>query len=247
MKSFTIPQPIQAVLFDLDGTLRTSAPTPHEVFYHFARQAGAVINSQQWRSALHWAHAYWANSQDLFEDIETLGKFSEEFWENYSQRYLGAFTCSAEVIAEAAPKLANYFDECYKPLTMVTPDVFETLATLRQAGLRLGVVTNRDRPCDDELGRLGLLDYFDFALAAGQVNTWKPDPAIFKHALELSQSSPENTLYLGDNYFTDVVGAQRAGLQPVLIDPFQVFPEAECPVVQQVGGLLPLVLHEPTA
>jgi FMN phosphatase YigB (HAD superfamily) len=43
--------------------------------------------------------------------------------------------------------------------------------------------------------------------------------------------SPEQTLYIGDNYFADVVGARRAGLRPVLYDPKGLFHEPGCPVI----------------
>ena len=63
------------------------------------------------------------------------------------------------------------------------------------------------------------------------MNSWKPDALIFQHAVQRAGSRPACTLYVGDNYFADIVGAQRAGLKPVLLDPERIFPEAECPVI----------------
>ncbi len=57
---------------------------------------------------------------------------------------------------------------------------------------------------------------------------WKPEPQIFAHACEQLSVEPSETAYVGDNYFADVVGAQRAGLQPVLYDPRGVFPDPDC-------------------
>jgi len=47
-------------------------------------------------------------------------------------------------------------------------------------------------------------------------------------------------MYVGDNYFADVVGARGAGLQPVLYDPAGIYPEANCPVIVSLDGLLEL-------
>ena len=48
---------------------------------------------------------------------------------------------------------------------------------------------------------------------------------------------PGQAVYVGDNYFADVIGAQRAGIGAVLIDPQDLFPEADCPVIQKISEL----------
>lgn len=129
----------------------------------------------------------------------------------------------------------------HQPAAWVPPDVPETLSALRAAGYQLALVTNRNRPCQDELAELGLLDYFELALTAGEAGTWKPDPAIFALALQRLGATAEAVIYVGDNYYADVVGARRAGLQPVLLDPQDVFPDADCPVIRTIGELPSLI------
>ena len=51
-------------------------------------------------------------------------------------------------------------------------------------------------------------------------------------------SQPDQTIYVGDNYFADILGAANAGLRPVLLDPDGLFPEAACPVISSLGELL---------
>jgi putative hydrolase of the HAD superfamily len=107
--------------------------------------------------------------------------------------------------------------------------------------LVLGLVSNRTRSVDALLVELDLRRYLHFSLISGEVNLWKPDPAIFAHALDRSGTRPAETVYVGDNYYADVVGARSAGLQPVLLDPRGLFPEADCPVIGTMGELLPLL------
>ena len=57
----------------------------------------------------------------------------------------------------------------------------------------------------------------------------KPDPAIFRLALERTGVAPEDALYAGDIYSIDVVGARAAGLRPVLVDEGDLYPDADCP------------------
>jgi putative hydrolase of the HAD superfamily len=62
------------------------------------------------------------------------------------------------------------------------------------------------------------------------------------HACQRVDVKPSQAMYVGDNYFADVVGSRRAGLQPVLYDPRGIFPEAECPVIASFEQL-PSVLE----
>lgn len=48
----------------------------------------------------------------------------------------------------------------------------------------------------------------------------------------------KNSIYVGDNYWTDIVGAERAGMTPVLLDPHCLFPEANSPVLTQLDELM---------
>ena len=113
----------------------------------------------------------------------------------------------------------------------------ELLQELQQNNFRLGVISNRSEPFDEQLESLGLSSYFEFSLAAGTIDAWKPDPLIFQHALTQMKINPEQAVYIGDNYFADVVGARNAGIKPVLIDPANLFPEADCLVIESLGDL----------
>jgi putative hydrolase of the HAD superfamily len=89
------------------------------------------------------------------------------------------------------------------------------IASLSAAGYVLGVVSNRQSSYAAELDDLGLSSHLRFSLAAGEVGAFKPDPEIFRRALALAGTAAHETIYLGDNYFADVVGSRPAGLLPV--------------------------------
>jgi HAD superfamily hydrolase (TIGR01549 family) len=127
--------------------------------------------------------------------------------------------------------------EDYSPLDTLDTEADELLGNLQRDGFRLGVISNRSKPFEEQLESLGIRSYFEISLAAGTVDTWKPDPKIFHHALREMNIKPEQAVYVGDNYFADVVGAQNAGIEPVLIDPDGLFPEADCMVIKTIGDL----------
>jgi putative hydrolase of the HAD superfamily len=124
----------------------------------------------------------------------------------------------------------------------VPEDVLQLLPRLQQAGYSLAVVSNREKPYQQEIEALGIASYFVFTLAGGEVKAWKPEPDIFYHACRKMEIGPSQSIYVGDNYFADVVGSRRAGLQPVLYDPRGIFPDAGCPVLTSFDQL-PSVLE----
>ena len=76
------------------------------------------------------------------------------------------------------------------------------------------------------------------SLAGGEVDSYKPDPGLFNHALNRAHLAPNEAIYVGDNYFADVVGSRRAGLRPVLYDPDMIFPEADCITIRSFNELI---------
>lgn len=101
----------------------------------------------------------------------------------------------------------------------VAPDTIPALERLRSAGVRLGVVSNSDGKVEDALTAAGLRTLFDVVVDSAQVGVEKPDPRIFTPALTALAVRARDTLYVGDVYAVDVVGARRAGLEAVLLDP----------------------------
>jgi HAD superfamily hydrolase (TIGR01662 family) len=110
------------------------------------------------------------------------------------------------------------------------PGIPEALAALRDAGLRVVVVSNSDGTVERQLEQLALRPLLDGVIDSAIVGAEKPDPAIFRHALERAGSRPERTLHVGDLYAVDVVGARRAGLHALLLDPFDDWADdVDCP------------------
>ncbi|HKF37625.1 MAG TPA: HAD family hydrolase [Ktedonobacteraceae bacterium] len=96
-------------------------------------------------------------------------------------------------------------------------DTLSTLAVLQQRGFLLGIVSNRiwgGQAFQEDLQTLGLHKYFDLRTIAvsGDLGVRKPNPAIFLHALDALNVSPEEAAMVGDALSADIVGAQRLGI-----------------------------------
>lgn len=222
---------IKAVLFDLDGTLRHHIPYSGDVFVEYAGSLGLNISEEDRIRSEHWVHYYFANSLEIKADGKAYEN-SKDFWVNFTKRRLVALGVSSISAIELAPQISAYMDEAYKPEVYVPQDAYELLKSLKSSGYILGVVSNREEPYPQELKELKMEGYFNFLLAGGEVDSYKPDGVIFKRALELSRTSAQETMYIGDNYFADVVGSRRAGLTPVLYDPISLFPDADCAIIK---------------
>lgn len=232
---------IKAILFDLDGTLRHHRPSGGKIFVDYLKNININVSEEDEVRAERWEHFYFANSLEIQADKTTFKGESKGFWVNFSRRRLIALGLSKQQAAKLAPEVSAHMGTNYKPEVFVPEDAPKTLAVLKDAGYILAVVSNRDVPYHDELKTLNLDSYFHFALAGGEVQSFKPDARIFERALELAGTSAKETMYIGDNYFADIVGSQRAGLVPVLFDPGSLFPDAKCNVIRsfdELHGLL---------
>jgi FMN phosphatase YigB (HAD superfamily) len=228
---------IKAIFFDLDGTLRHSVPAGGEVASDYVASLGIRIDPEDRLRASRWEHFYWASSADLRDDLLAHSGETENFWVEYTRRRLVALGVSPSMSVKLAPQVSWHMGEMYKPESIIPEDVRAVLPKLRDAGYIMAVLSNRDKPFHDVLESHSINGYFHFSMAAGEVNIYKPEPGIFQHALERADVTAGESVYVGDNYYADVVGSLRAGLHPVLYDPNGIFPEADCTTIRSFNEL----------
>ena len=232
------PHHIKAVFFDLDGTLRHNHPSADQILSDYLVTLGLTISAEDHLKGLRWEHQYWANSADLRDDLIAHSEDTEKFWVEYTRRRLLALNLSPEQSSEFAPGASAHMGEVYKPESVVPEDARRVLPELKRAGYIMAVVSNRDKPFQETLDEQGISEFFEFSLAGGEVDAYKPEPGIFDHALRRANVTAQETIYVGDNYYADVIGSRRAGLQPVLYDPGGIFPDADCAKITSFDELI---------
>jgi putative hydrolase of the HAD superfamily len=118
------------------------------------------------------------------------------------------------------------------------PEVPAVLEALRAAGARPGFVSNWDVSLHHVLDRTRLRDLVDAVVISAELGAAKPDPAIFRAALERLGATAGEAMHVGDSMEHDVAGARAAGLDAVLV----ARDGAEAPdgvrVVSSLDGLL---------
>jgi putative hydrolase of the HAD superfamily len=139
-----------------------------------------------------------------------------ERWTLYFESILadvGADGLAKDVLAE----MRAYHSK--SNLWEVVPLEVRTALDALRGRFRMSVISNANGTVRDKLERVGLAGYFETILDSHEEGVEKPDPAIFRRAMERLGASPDDSLYVGDMYHIDVVGARAAGMEAVLIDP----------------------------
>jgi putative hydrolase of the HAD superfamily len=122
-----------------------------------------------------------------------------------------------------------------------------TAEQLQQIGERyqIAVISNADGKIEDVLRRCGIAHCFRTITDSGLVGYEKPHPEIFRQALKSMSAAPEESLYVGDVYSVDYLGATGAGLQAVLMDVPGAYRDQGAPRVESLQELQTALLDLP--
>ncbi len=162
----------------------------------------------------------------------------------YWGEYLSALVARLKVPETARGETINRVVDRFKDITVwskIFDDTAPFLQTLRQRGYYLGVISNSIGTMEQQLVRVGLAEHFDTVLDSAIVGVEKPHPEIFQIALGRAGVPASEAAFVGDTYATDVGGAQLAGLTGVLIDRIGAYPHADCPRIENLSDLGPIL------
>ncbi len=121
----------------------------------------------------------------------------------------------------------------------VPDDFVAAVEQARSTGMRFGIVSNAEGSLGSLFARLRIDHLFDEVVDSHLEGVRKPDPEIFRRALSRMHVTAERALYAGDIPGVDVDGARAAGIEAVLIDPLDHYPDYRAaPRFASVGKLL---------
>lgn len=165
-------------------------------------------------------------------------------WAACWRRYLDAYIDACGVPDDAREDLHTHLDSEFADAALwlhIAPGSREGIRDLAGTGVRLGLISNADGLIGERLREReivqvgpGLGVEVECVIDSGVVGVMKPDPRIFRLALDAMGIEAEDAWYVGDMPGIDVVGSWRAGLRPVLMDPLGLHHHAE---YDRVGSL----------
>ncbi|KAM7484355.1 hypothetical protein LguiA_000364 [Lonicera macranthoides] len=134
-------------------------------------------------------------------------------------RYQGDGRPFWKLVVSEATGCANddYFEEVYEYYAngdawRLPPGAYETMVTLKDAGVKLAVVSNFDTRLRKLLKELNVVDLFDAVIVSSEVGYEKPDAKIFEAALDQIDVEACKTVHIGDDQMADKSGAIAAGI-----------------------------------
>jgi HAD superfamily hydrolase (TIGR01509 family) len=167
-----------------------------------------------------------------FDQGQMEGRVDHSFWWTFHTHLLQQLNAMDEAIRDTlvlnTQNSANW--------DQILPGTHEVLERLKQQ-YSIAVISNSDGKIDAVLRGCGIMDCFACITDSGIVGHEKPHPAIFEAALHQMGADPADSLYVGDLYSVDYVGATNAGMQAVLFDVAGTYRERELPRVESLAAL----------
>lgn len=229
----------RAILYDAGRTLLRPRPEASDIWDFLSRQLG--IDLARKRKLPDVGHFFYARL-----GLDGLGAYDSDararsFWsEYYAEALLDAgVDLPREELASAGDAVYDWYQqpEQWEPY----PEVPEALRRAHERGLVQGVVSDWGTDLVPLLHAHQVTLYLDFVVASAAVGAAKPHPDIFRYALARAELAPDDVIYVGDSYVSDVLGARTVGIAAVLIDREGKAPAVDCPVVSSLLEVLDLV------
>ena len=209
---------LRAVLFDASGTLIAPREPIGTTYARVARDFGVEIPA--WRLDDAFRRILGGAPPLVFPDAaeDAIDALERDWWrEQVRSTFLAADGTARFRDFDAC--FERLFDAYARPeLWRATPGAVKALAELRDRGLGLAVVSNFDRRLPALLDALGLGVYLATVVLPSDAGAAKPDPRIFRLALERLGASAEQALFVGDDASRDLAGARAVGIRAAHVD-----------------------------
>jgi len=237
------PQAVQAVFFDVGFTLLESSPSIPAIVRDVMERRNTPVPLECLERSL-------PHAESLFSEMtrsapHTWGDELEitQIWQRYFTELLRPCYGAAgeDELSAAATDVQHEFDLATS--YALYPDVEQALTALRARGLKLGVISDWGIALGLIMRHFGLTRFFDFAVISATARRAKPDPELYRLALDRADVVADYAVHVGDSYVRDVLGARALGITPVLIDRMRMLqPEiVDCPLVYDLYELLDLL------
>ncbi len=205
----------KAVFLDAAGTLFDSTRPVAVTYAELAQRYGKSVSSEE--VSRRFRHCFATAPPMAFPDSDgqRLEALERAWWRDVVRR----------IFEPAGPflRFEDYFDELFSHFArtdswVLYDDARATLDTLKRRGLILVMISNFDSRVLKIIRGLGIADHFDSVFISSSAGFAKPEAGIFHLALERHGIAPDQAIHVGDSPETDVEGALRAGVRPVLLD-----------------------------
>lgn len=200
--------PVRAVFFDVDFTLIYPGPgLQAEGYEHFCRLRGVSVDPSRFRTAV-------ARAVPILDEV-TAHNYDAQLFIDYTRAIIEHMGGSGPNTGAAARDIYDEWAQCRH--FFLYDDVAPALRALAACGLRIGLISNTQRPLQTFAAHFGLDGLIAGAVSSAEHGFLKPHPAIFETALLALGVTPAESVMVGDSVRHDIEGARRIGMRAVLL------------------------------
>lgn len=230
----------RAVFFDAGETLLAPHPSFHELFAAVVGERGHRVEAAEVERA---REAVAPTFLEVLDGLETPAwstskEVSRRFWGKVYGvvfRELGIPDPDGELAGALYERFTRY--ESYR----LFPDAVATLRSIKRAGIATGLISNFEEWLEGMLAHMEIAPLLDSIVISGKEGIEKPDPAIFRLALERTGVAAHESVYVGDHPEIDVAGSAAVGMTGVLIDRRGRHRDYGGPRIESLTELLPVL------
>ena len=211
---------IKAILFDLGGTLITYHVDPFvELEKKISNEIEKLLCQNGYKISENF---YFMLKTKLWKEWkQKFGKTGTEFrLEEFLYHLLHELGIQKNDVKKLIPSIVEIIYKHDLKNIVLKPDAREVLKELKKLQFKLGIISNSSyshHHIEDILKHLKISSYFSIVLVSSQEKVAKPHPEIFKKALDVLGISAQEAVFVGNDLYSDIEGAKKAGIIPILI------------------------------
>jgi len=214
LKPFDIGQ-FKGVVFDLDSTLTDTQDYPIVASQWLLQKLGVTSDEE----VMLYIRALVVEYRGAIRDIVNGAPYRSPF--NIIKTAMGnsLIDQDIEVTTELIEEGAQKFKSLHLELSRPNDKVESLIKTLNSRDKRLGIITNSfEGHAQIILKNFGWYQYFSSILDCGSVQNYKPSRLLFERAISDLELDPSEIVYVGDEFFSDMVGGKGVGMATIWIN-----------------------------
>jgi putative hydrolase of the HAD superfamily len=234
----------RAILFDLDDTLIKAYARPEEAWTRLLHIFAVHLDAPDAATIERVRVAVMEESRTFWSDPATAARWRLDISGARRRAVRQGLARLGRPDDALADRIADAFTEMRSKEYQLFPDAHATVDALRAARVKLALVTNGASEIQRaKIERFDLAHRFDHIQIEGEFGQGKPEPAVYRHALEKLDVAAVDTWMVGDNYEWEVVAPQKLGLRGIWYDPYHAGVPAHAThqptrIIHRLGELL---------
>ena len=234
----------RAILFDLDDTLIRAYAQPEDAWRRLLHVFAVHLDAHDDAAIERVRIAVMEESRNFWNDQAAAAKWRLNIPQARRLAVRQGLARFGQYDDALADRIADAFTEMRRNEYRLYPDAHATVDALRDAGIRLALVTNGASEIQRaKIERFDLGHRFHHIQIEGEFGQGKPELAVYRHALERLGCEACEAWMVGDNYEWEVVAPQKLGMCGIWYDPYGAGVPAHATaqptrVIKRLGELL---------